>query len=344
VETPTSQSLSLTSDHLHFTLRQVAELFGHLRWVNRLIDYAAPLRAIHDTDEDRLNDWLDACAFMALKALEGDEIRLTDLHPGCFPYFEDVWLKRVKQLKAYFIWKHDPRGSADADYHAASEQIRGRLKTQAQLPLQDFQPIATYFQETYLTPDGKIDGTKPGTSALIHAKARRIWEMRGDCHSDPLQSREINWFCAELYVRLFYENIINAVLKNDEESVIAVLRAFEFQKAPENRFYIINAFEALIAIYFLNKDMVNSVLARPDIYDFSIVPVSNWPSWFNIPAICDGRFLYDEQHKSICYYGRMPLDQKDQLISSAANDGNSAVAIEQLYRQSQLMPYEAMVM
>ena len=67
---------------------------------------------------------------------------------------------------------------------------------------------------------------------------------------------------AELYVRLFYDNIVDAVLKGTEQKVMNVLKAFEFSVRPENSFHLINCFEMSIAINFLNKSQVSALWKR----------------------------------------------------------------------------------
>ena len=59
-------------------------------------------------------------------------------------------------------------------------------------------------------------------------------------------------------MKMFYEHIIPAVLQNDEESVLTVLKAFQFSN--ENSYnLIINCFEAALPIYFLNPGIVEKL-------------------------------------------------------------------------------------
>ena len=59
---------------------------------------------------------------------------------------------------------------------------------------------------------------------------------------------------------MFYENIIPAVTMKDVDSAAMVLNAFGFSK--ENRYLIINALEAAIAIYFLDADVIRELLDK----------------------------------------------------------------------------------
>ena len=53
-------------------------------------------------------DWSEACALVTLQILEGDKLTFPQIEPRSFKHLEGVWLKRVKKLKAYYMWKAIP--------------------------------------------------------------------------------------------------------------------------------------------------------------------------------------------------------------------------------------------
>src|SRR5271157_4121103 len=118
-----------------------------------------------------------------------------------------------------------------------------------------------------------------------------------------------------MYVRLFYENIIPAVVEKDRLSVLRVLKAFQYSKAPENCWRVINCFEAALAIYFLDREIIESLWADseadalPDSYIHSSVPVSWGSVEFHVPEICRDRFWFDGQQ--IAFWGVMTDEQKE---------------------------------
>src|SRR5271157_1312663 len=146
-----------------------------------------------------------------------------------------------------------------------------------------------------------------------------------------------------MYVRLFYENIIPAVVEKDRLSVLRVLKAFQYSKAPENCWWVINCFEAALAIYFLDRRIIESLWEDskgdlvPASYLDSSVPVSWSLHESDVPDICKGSFT--SNGRQIAFRGVMTDEQRDTLIEKL-KDGSYRKDVELLYRRTRLIPRE----
>jgi len=203
-----------------------------------------------DRQEDRDKDWYLANVFLAIEFIDGHINFITEIGPESYYWLENIWLKGIKLIKAYLIWKNEGErlwaGTDRDDYFEACDRIRLRLVNPRKGTKDDFEKIKSYLEKNYLT-NGKLDKLKDNTKKLINTKRDRINNILG--------KNEKNEERAEEYIRMFYENIIPAVIDGEEgnrDNVLDVLKAFEFSKAPMNRYIIINCFEAAVAINFLN--------------------------------------------------------------------------------------------
>jgi len=295
---------------------------------------------VTSTAEEMLNDWLDALALFSLVVIDGKEIAFTQLEPADYALLEDAWLTRVKRLKAYFMWNAD-KGSRHSDnYTRASKEIREFLRVRPRARVDDFDKAQAYIKEKYLTSDGSLDDKKPATHDLLKRKAERIWRMTGDGEQDS----DPNWLRARLYAAMYYENIIGAVRTSDETKTLMVLKAFEFSKSQANRYLVINAFEAAIAISFLDKDTIRSILGDPEKkYDFSVAPVKNWPADVRIL-----RLSFHPGEQQLIFEGVMKEEEKAALLRQLElrqlGDADRRSAVEHLFQQSQCAPFEDMIL
>ncbi|MCI5210197.1 MAG: hypothetical protein D3910_15695, partial [Candidatus Electrothrix sp. ATG2] len=88
---------------------------------------------------------------------------------------------------------------------------------------------------------------------------------------------------------------------------------------------------------------VQSILDEPELYDFSMEPVSKWPSKYAIPAPVKGKLRYENENKQLLYEGVMSETQRDTLISMLEKPSYK-VAIQHLFEQSQLRPFREMIL
>lgn len=330
-------------------------------WRSRHAEYLGLLRLAKEKREssegEKAWDWHQAQVLLVSDILDGFPNFAGRIAPESYWRLEDVWLKAVKLIRAYFVWEIEGKTLFDLprereNYDRACEHIRQMLvDDHIKAQVNEFGAAKAYLENRYLT-DGRVlhegsDEKSISAKKLIGTKAYRIKERRKEVESDYVESPEnnvANWLRAETYVRLFYENIIPAVVKRDRISVLRVLKAFQYSKAPENCWWVINCFETALAIYFLDRKIINSLWEDsktdtvPTSYLDSSVSVS-WPSqkFFNVPAICQDSFRFDGAQ--IAFRGVMTDEQKEALIKEL-NDKSYRKDIESLYRQSRLIPKE----
>jgi hypothetical protein len=224
--------------------------------------------------------------------------------------------------------------------------VNDQIKAQAV----EFGAIRSYLENRYLT-DGKVahEGRREKSrraKKLIETKAQRIKKRRKENEAgyvEAVQDDLANWLAAETYVRLFYENIIPAVEKKDPISVLKVLKAFQYSKAPENCWWVINCFEAALAIYFLDRGIIEKLwedskgdLVPASYLDSSVPAVWTLPE-SDVPDVCKGSFTSDG--KQITFRGVMTDEQRDALIEKL-KDVNCRKDVELLCHQTRLIPRE----
>lgn len=205
-------------------------------------------------------DWHQGVVRFANDVLDGSINFANRIGSDTYWFLESTWLEDVKSLRAYFLW-NERGGTSDSDqmtkdYLQASEEIRSMLfRPEHKAHTNKFAEPRQYLENRYLT-DGRIDESKPDVQKLVSRKARRIWVVTGD--ADIAQ----NWFRAQKYVRMFYENIVPAVVTNDASVVNSFLEAFAFSDASENRSQVIDCFEFALASYFLDIDRIQEFVKR----------------------------------------------------------------------------------
>jgi hypothetical protein len=322
--------LDVVVSHLAYRCSDNRKLENNIRWV---YDY---IRSIPSTREEMLDDWTKACTMLVYEYIVG-KLGFNHISSKCYAFFESSWLKDLKELIAYYNYLEDDTKTMDEHYFQAITLIRDKLFSTKHYSLNDFKNVKDYLREYYLN-DNFIDVKNPGTYNLIARKAERIQNTTGN--KDDKQ----NWYRAEFYVKKFYNNIIPAIESENEElkqkHIIEILKAFEFSKSKENRFLIINSFEAAIAIFFLDKNTLRNVLGNPDSYIMSLSPVTNnWP----LKGNGDTKLKYSEDGKLVVYDGVMSEEERNYLLSGLDAD-ELKQKIDDLYRQSRLEPFEANVL
>lgn len=244
-------------------------------WIGEIAHYLSKIRRaqniLHDVGEvlqrveegdggidsaSITEDWHRATVQFASEVIDGRVNFIQQLGEDAYYRLESVWLKDVKELNAYFMWRHKKRG-ADENYYMACEQIRQRLLTCVKGTTEDFQNVRAYIESHYLTNGVVRQDVNAIVKNIIGIKAKRVWERTGGIYTP-----EANWVSAETYTKMFYENIIPAVTTKRIDRVADVLMAFGFSKAPEHRYLVINAFEAAIAVYFLDPNIIRELVDR----------------------------------------------------------------------------------
>ena len=330
----------ITNELLEAFIKQIAEPFSAIRKLKELKNLtdniADNVQRIPSTEQDMKNDWYSACTFLVSQLIDSKIINFIQIGPDCYPHLEEIWLKDVKKLKAYFIWENNDKGSIKRNYYEACKEFRQLLINKKNASLEDFEKVKTYLETYYLT-NGKIDENKYGTENLINTKANRIWESTGN------PDKNENWFRAKLYVNMFYENIIPAVMENDRDKILTILKAFQFSKMPEHRYLIINCFEAAIAIAFLNKNILQEILNKPEFFQYSMIPVKDWPENIEVLSGSKGKIRYDRDRKEITYEGIIEPKEKETLMGKVKKNEHK-IAIENLFHFSSLAPIEETIL
>jgi len=217
---------------------------------------------LRSTPEEQARDKHNAAVLFATEVLEGDFHLTRQLGPDSYRRLESQWLDEVKRAKAYFLWekRRDQPASPsrhEQDYLEASRQLCSQLvREDLKASCLEFADVQEYLTDRYLT-GGTLDPEKPGTTELIGRKARQLWQTTGE--SDGAK----NWTDASAYCRMFYENILPAVLEKEpeikREHALQALQAFQLGEAPEHRYQIINCFEVALAIYFLDAGVIEEL-------------------------------------------------------------------------------------
>lgn len=224
------------------------------------------LESVTSDKSDEVQDWCAAELVFALEVLEGRLHLTRRLGPEAWPQLEKMWLSDVKRTKAYLLWEERGEDAPDrhrSDYENACAILRRRLvDEEAKAPAHDFDAVERYLRERFLSSRDQFDENKPAARQLLNQKAQRISETSPDRDPDG------DWYNACEYSRMFYDHILPAVRKKDQDATLSVLQAFQFSRAPENRYLIIDCFEAGLAIYFLDAGVIR------EIWDEAILPES----------------------------------------------------------------------
>lgn len=177
---------------------------------------------------------------------------------------------------------------------------------------------------------------------LIRDKAQQIFASTG------CDDKSRNWLLAEKYVRMYYENIIHAIERCDEEKTLRVLKAFQFSQ--KNRLLIKNCFEVALAIYFLDPVLINKLWTESDGYSLPDSDVESaielnqdWPASILIDDHVKKRFRCSDDHRTIYYDGVMLLEEKNAILAAicATVSGDDkeyyTIAVGKLYQQSRFI-------
>jgi hypothetical protein len=341
LETPSAQHL-LTDEQLENLLKERALRQSLIRKAGILLKKAdLLLNVFPSTREEMEQDWRSASTVVAAEVLEGRLDFVRSFSPASYFRLESEWLTDVKRTKAYFVWLERLSGEASSghtsDYYEACRRLRNQLlNPQIKGSVEEFQLAKDYLDQRYLV-DGKLD---PGKSQeMLARKAHRIYETTGETDA------KTNWEHASTYARMFYEHIIPAVEEPDEESTLMVLKAFQYSKAQENRFLVVNAFETALAIYFLDPEMIEKVKSAPDAgqepYSVSSVTLAAWLAGWSVPAELADRLTFDREQALLSWQGVMTNADKERLKESLPS--SLAGAVDQLYRESRLLPWESII-
>jgi hypothetical protein len=216
-------------------------------------DPAKIINIVDPEDEEKvINDWHVGKMRFVSDVLEGNINFALRIPPESYPQLEREWLEDFKKHKAYSIWEARDRGfdldSGLSNYHAACKWIVGQLTDRdRKMPKESFANVQEYIQGQILTA-GILDISKRHAHELVTTKARRLHYLRKD------NSPNENWLLAEKQAKLYYENIIPAVIQGDQESIRQIADAIEPAKIDLTFYQLVNCFEITLVAYFVNMD------------------------------------------------------------------------------------------
>ena len=226
----------ISPDYIDVTITDMALAFSRRRKIKIIYGSVDALEVlIPSTEQEKDSDWQEAEATFSLNVLKR-LISFTQLSPESYPHLENTWIRKAKEILAYYYWLSGSSVGHYKDYMHAGVEIRKWLLNREQLEVKDFSTVKYYLSSRYLKSDLTLNEDSDYTKELIEKKAHRIWEINHN------SKREENWFRAKLYVKLFYENIIDAIVEKDKNKIAKILEAFEFSKSQQNGFLIINTF------------------------------------------------------------------------------------------------------
>ncbi len=212
------------------------------------------LDGMPDTQQDRDADWMQACAIWADRLMT--VYPLSELDSAGFCHLEATWLEDVKRHLAYCCWVAKV---GDNDYLLSEtlrmqcyfegcEELRDRLVRPTKRPI-DHRAAIQYVKDRYLGPASVLDHQK--AADLIARKAARLSWANGD----PSER-------AKQFVRAFYGHIVPAVAatgRTQTDAILHVLKALRYEGGAPGEPGIVNAFEALLAILFIDGKVVQEL-------------------------------------------------------------------------------------
>lgn len=293
-------------------------------------------------EREQLEDYHHGEVMIAKEVLEGSIKFAESVSSKSFPRLQNIWLNEVKEIMAYFIWDiHGHRvtpSTHEDDYQDACDNIRSMLvdpNRKAKLSL--FLEVKAFIENRYLNK-GRLDENKPDAVASIERKASRI-----ESRLRPTGQRTHdfdNWLDAKAYMKLFYENIIPAVIEKNKECVLAVLKAFQFTKTVRDKMHVVDAFEVAVAISYLDEDLVNEIweLHKEDHAPYSAissyVESVEEPSWLSTLKEAGLDVYYAD--KKIWLRGMIFEKQYDTLAKEIKSDHDQLLLIS-LFLESRMI-------
>jgi predicted transcriptional regulator len=197
--------------------------------------------------EESQMDWSLAEIHFASDVLD-DSMDLQQITGGSYWRLEgkygQMWLEEVKKLKAYFRWQARGGGwgqsEADDDYRQACRELNGLLwNSQRKLGQAAFEPVEAHLRQHFLNKEGKLDVEKDRVKLWTQVKGERQ-----------------DWESAQAFMKLYYDNILQAVEYGDPDATTAVVQALGVCETPPNYAPMVNCLEMIVAVDFLHVEVL----------------------------------------------------------------------------------------
>lgn len=231
--------------------------------IKELRGIAADLGRIHSkmtsSDAERLEDWRLALTYFAADVLAGrtDLIQLDD---RSWSELERVGLEEVKRLNAFHYSLTDAHGRDTVGcYLAACDELRvAMLNPDMKFAAADFDVIRNFLLSNRGCGESFLRAGNDAAEALKASKAIVLCEQRRIRSRDVLSHSEAeDWYKASEYVDLFYGNVLDAVEGSDTKIKRSKMKmGLSAFRNPWRDSGLVNCFEAAIAIYFFDPELV----------------------------------------------------------------------------------------
>jgi hypothetical protein len=229
---------------------------SRMRKAEKLLEHSYLDECVRSSPEETEADWRHALIFW-IDQLMTRSLALGDLESACYWHFEGIWIDQIKQHRAYHFWiygRNDgsywtPGDQREDHYFQACEELRDLfVNPGCKESIQSFSEPRLYLQRNYLAQDGTATG--PQIAQLIELKAQRLVNKLG-----WTAARQ----CAARFVAGFYGNIVPAVVGTDRQATIRLLQSLEHSGSPANAPDIVNGFETLLAIRYLDLKLIEDL-------------------------------------------------------------------------------------
>ena len=289
------------------------------------------------TKEECDHDWYNASVDFASQILSGKIDFTVQIRPESYFHLQSVWLDQIKKLEAYYNWekKGNNIDNGVEEYYQACSQINNMLTISA--AKEYFSEAKTYIEEHYLS-NGKLDLIKPDVKKLIEIKAKHLSEKNKN------NDEKYNWFFAERYIKMFYENIITAVTKDNFENTLIVLKAIQYCVIPNDLHPIVDAFEVALVIYFLNDETIKEIWKESYGKELPEFPYINKVDLYpgidiDVPKEFQDQLKIDHINKKLIFEGVMTEEQKYELNNHFKKNEQREM-INRLFEISRILPKE----
>ena len=209
--------------------------------------------SIESTAQECEADWRNAIASIAINEFPAHS-KLWALSSDCFHHFEGIFLEQLRQTVAYHRWLASTGDQHCEEirvgcYFEGCNELRERLVAVKKMP----GPMGAvqYLLDTYLNQRGEADQNK--IVKLIKLKLQRL---------DGYVSNPFAF--AKRFVSTFYDNAYVAITTGDKQAVTQVLQAVQNGGSEPGKPSIVNAYEALLLIMFLDGATVQEIWTDPN--------------------------------------------------------------------------------
>ena len=233
------------------------EIDSRVKSLARVV-YSYRVRKGNVYSDDQELDWHRAEVFLANDILDGTIDMARRVSSISYWRLEKIWMDEVLELAAYLDWEADGAITLDPKtesyYLNAWKNFRQRIMSPSlKASTTEFGEVKRYLEEHYISAVSAtkyvLDYGKNPANDIVRIKSNKVYYEVATWDTDRHWNNEKCWLDAERYTKLYYENIIPAVIEADETAADAVFQAFDYSLKGAHR--IINTFEMAIAIYFL---------------------------------------------------------------------------------------------